>query len=111
MTNEPTRLVIGHWSLVIRGEAMRKLITIFAIPELRRKILITLLFLVIYRIGYCVPLPMVDQAKLAKKMAEQSGGSLGQVLGLVSKFSGGNLTNACIFALGIMPYISASIIL
>ena len=58
---------------------MRKLITIFAIPELRRKILITLLFLVIYRIGYCVPLPMVDQAKLAKKMAEQSGGSLGQV--------------------------------
>ncbi|HKA07735.1 MAG TPA: preprotein translocase subunit SecY [Gemmataceae bacterium] len=90
---------------------MRKLITIFAIPELRRKILITLLFLVIYRIGYCVPLPMVDQAKLAKKMAEQSGGSLGQVLGLVSTFSGGNLTNACIFALGIMPYISASIIL
>lgn len=90
---------------------MRKLITIFAIAELRRKILITLLFLVIYRIGYCIPLPMVDQAKLAKKMAEQSGGSLGQMLGLVSTFSGGNLTNACIFALGIMPYISASIIL
>jgi preprotein translocase subunit SecY len=90
---------------------MRKLITIFKIPELRKKILITLLFLVIYRIGYCIPLPMVDQAKLAKKMAEQSSGSLGQVLGLVSTFSGGNLTNACIFALGIMPYISASIIL
>ena len=90
---------------------MRKLITIFKIPELRKKILITLLFLVIYRIGYCIPLPMVDQDKLAKKMAEQSSGSLGQVLGLVSTFSGGNLTNACIFALGIMPYISASIIL
>src|SRR5207344_1778838 len=41
----------------------------------------------------------------------QSSGSLGQVLGLVSTFSGGNLTNSCIFALGIMPYISASIIL
>ena len=89
----------------------RKLITIFAIPELRRKILITLLFLLVYRIGYSIPLPMVDQAKLAKKVAEQAGGGLGQVLGLVSTFSGGNLTNACIFALGIMPYISASIIL
>jgi preprotein translocase subunit SecY len=90
---------------------MRKLITIFAIPELRRKILITLLFLVIYRIGYAIPLPMVDQDKLAKKMAEQSGGAMGQMLGLVSTFSGGNLSNATIFALGIMPYISASIIL
>jgi preprotein translocase subunit SecY len=90
---------------------MRKLITIFAIPELRRKILITLLFLVVYRIGYAIPLPMVDQEKLAKKMAEQSGGTMGQMLGLVSTFSGGNLSNATIFALGIMPYISASIIL
>lgn len=90
---------------------MRKLITIFAIPELRRKILITLLFLVIYRIGYSIPLPMVDQTKLAKKMAEQASGAYGQLLGLVSTFSGGNLSNACIFAMGIMPYISASIIL
>src|SRR4051794_20360021 len=90
---------------------MRKLLTIFAIPELRRKILITLLFLVVYRIGYSIPLPMVDQAKLAKKMAEQTGGAYGQLLGLVSTFSGGNLSNACIFAMGIMPYISASIIL
>jgi preprotein translocase subunit SecY len=90
---------------------MRKLITIFMIPELRRKILITLLFLVVYRIGYSVPLPMVDQAKLAKKMAESASGAYGQLLGLVSTFSGGNLSNACIFAMGIMPYISASIIL
>src|SRR5262245_12371856 len=90
---------------------MRKLITIFMIPELRRKIYITLLFLVIYRIGFCIPLPMIDQAKLAKRMAEQESGALGHMLGLVSTFSGGNLSNACIFALGIMPYISASIIL
>ncbi|MSR52557.1 MAG: preprotein translocase subunit SecY [Gemmataceae bacterium] len=90
---------------------MRKLITIFAIPELRRKIFITLLFLVVYRIGYSIPLPMVDQIKLGKKVAEQSQGAMGQVLGLVSTFSGGNLSNATIFALGIMPYISASIIL
>ena len=62
---------------------MRKLITIFAIPELRRKILITLLFLIVYRVGYSIPLPMMDQAKLAKRMAEQSQGALGQVFGLV----------------------------
>src|SRR6478735_9177882 len=90
---------------------MRKLLTIFAIPELRRKILITLLFLVVYRIGYSIPLPMVDQNKLAKRMAEQATGTYGQLLGLVSTFSGGNLSTACIFAMGIMPYISASIIL
>ncbi|WP_020476317.1 preprotein translocase subunit SecY [Zavarzinella formosa] len=90
---------------------MRKLVTIFMIPELRKKIYITLLFLIVYRIGYCIPLPVIDQNKLAEKMAAESAGSFGQVLGLVSTFSGGNLTNACIFALGIMPYISASIIL
>jgi preprotein translocase subunit SecY len=90
---------------------MGKLFTIFKIPELRRKIYITALFLIVYRIGYCIPLPMIDQSKMAEALQSASGGTLGQVLGLVSTFSGGNLTNACIFALGIMPYISASIIL
>src|SRR5262245_40009234 len=90
---------------------LTKLVTIFRIPELRRKIFITLLFLVIYRIGYYIPLPVIDQEEMAKAMAETSQGALGQLLGFVSLFSGGNLSNACIFALGIMPYISASIIL
>jgi preprotein translocase subunit SecY len=89
---------------------MHKLITIFRIPELRRKVLITLLFLAIYRIGYYVPLPIIDQAKLQEKMSNVSQGALGQVLNFVSLFSGGNLSNASIFAMGIMPYISASII-
>src|SRR4029078_8441909 len=62
-------------------------------------------------IGYYVPLPMGDQAALAKKMQDASSGVLGQVLGFVSLFSGGNLTTACIFSMGIMPYISASIII
>ena len=87
------------------------LATIFKIPELRRKIIITLLFLAVYRIGYYIPLPMIDQQKMAEKMANQAGGALGQVLAFASLFSGGNLSNACIFALGIMPYISASIIM
>src|SRR6476661_3045043 len=90
---------------------MNQLITIFKIPELRKKIFITLIFLAVYRIGYYVPLPMVDQAKLAEKMANAQSGALGQVLGFVSLFSGGNLSQACIFSLGIMPYISASIII
>src|SRR5436189_3345555 len=89
---------------------MNKLITIFHVPELRRKILITILFLAIYRIGYFVPLPIVDQIAMAERMQQLQSGALGQVLGLVSLFSGGNLSQACIFGLGIMPYISSSII-
>src|SRR5262245_38498607 len=88
---------------------MQKLLTIFHVPELRRKILITIMFIAIYRIGYFVPLPIVDQEAMAKNQFLQ-GGALGQVLGLVSLFSGGNLSQACIFGLGIMPYISSSII-
>jgi preprotein translocase subunit SecY len=90
---------------------LSQIVTIFKIPELRRKIFITLLFLVIYRIGYYIPLPVIDQEKMAEKMSQAAGGALGQMLGFVSLFSGGNLSNACIFALGIMPYISASIIM
>jgi preprotein translocase subunit SecY len=90
---------------------MSRLLTIFRIPELQRKILITLLFLAAYRVGYYIPLPMIDQVKMQEKMSQVAGGALGKVFGFVSMFSGGNLSNACIFALGIMPYISASIIM
>lgn len=90
---------------------MNHLVTIFKIPELRKKIFITLIFLAVYRIGYYVPLPMIDQVELDKKMSQAATGALGQVLGFVSLFSGGNLSSACIFSMGIMPYISASIII
>jgi preprotein translocase subunit SecY len=89
---------------------MNKLITIFKIPELAQKVGITLLFLVIYRIGYHVPLPMIDQQQMLKGMSAMQSGTLGQVLGFVSLFSGGNFSQSTIFGLGIMPYISASII-
>src|SRR3954447_373561 len=88
---------------------MNKIITIFKIPELAQKIGITLLFLVIYRIGFHVPLPVVDQQKMMQSMSQQTG-PLGQILGFVSLFSGGSFTQSTIFGLGIMPYISASII-
>jgi len=89
---------------------MHKLLTIFKIPELTRKILITALFLVIYRVGFYIPLPVIDQTEMARKMAGAAGGALGQILGFVSMFSGGTLSQSCIFGLGVMPYISASII-
>jgi preprotein translocase subunit SecY len=87
---------------------MNKIISIFKIPELTRKIVITLILLSIYRIGYYIPVPFIDQQALADKMSSQ--GALGQVLNFASMFSGGNLTSASIIALGIMPYISSSII-
>ncbi len=88
---------------------MGKLKAIFSIPELRQKILLTLMFLAIYRIGYAIPLPFIDQSKMPSRTGG-AGGALGNILGFVSMFSGGNLSQATIFGLGIMPYISASII-
>ena len=88
---------------------MSRIKAIFSIPELRQKILITLLFLAIYRIGFYVPLPFINQEEMSKSMKAQQG-ALGAVLGFVSMFSGGSLSQSTIFGLGIMPYISASII-
>jgi preprotein translocase subunit SecY len=105
-----TLSLFGIASAII-GIAPEQLFVIFKIPELRKKIFITLLFLAVYRIGYYVPLPMIDQVKMAEKMQQAQTGALGQVLGFVSLFSGGNLSQACIFSMGIMPYISASIII
>src|SRR5207253_7479502 len=89
---------------------MNKLITIFKIPELAQKIGITLLFLAIYRIGFHVPLPMLDQERFADVMRSASQSTFGQILGFVSLFSGGALSQSTIFGWGVMPYISASII-
>ena len=88
---------------------LEKLRVVFTIPELRKKILLTLLLLAIYRIGYWIPLPMVDQGKLANALGE--GTAFGQIVKQMQVFSASNLSQATIFGLGIMPYISASIIL
>lgn len=77
------------------------------IPELQKRILVTFLLLAVYRIGTHVPTPGIDARALAA-FFEQARGSL---LGLFDLFSGGALSNLSVFALGIMPYISASIIL
>jgi preprotein translocase subunit SecY len=83
-----------------------RLFTIFKIKELRQKILITVLFLTIYRIGFHVPLPVINQIEMANIMR----GSEEGLFGMISMFSGGSLSTSTIFSLGIMPYISASII-
>jgi preprotein translocase subunit SecY len=86
---------------------------IFRVPELRNKVLFTLFMLAVYRIGYHVPLPGVDQssfADLAKKQQGNDTSAAGRLASYVSLFSGGNLTQSTIFGLGVMPYISASII-
>ncbi len=88
----------------------RSFVAVFSIPELRRKIFITLLFLLVYRIGYFIPLPFVNQEVMLAAMSSTSKTAFGQMLGFVSMLGGGDLSTACIFALGIMPYISASII-
>lgn len=77
------------------------------IPELQKRILFTFLLLIVYRIGAHVPTPGIDAMALAA-FFEQAKGSL---LGLFDMFAGGALSNLSVFALGIMPYISASIIL
>src|SRR6516165_8944981 len=88
---------------------MEKLLTIFKVPELRRKILFTAVLLAIYRIGFYVPLPIVNQAQL-RNWEEQQKGTAGTLFGTVAMFGGTSIGMSTIFGLGIMPYISASII-
>lgn len=85
-----------------------KIRVVFTIPELRNKILLTLMLLAIYRIGWHIPLPMINQSTLAG--ADQSGTPFGRMVEMAAVFSASNLQQATIFGLGIMPYISASII-
>jgi preprotein translocase subunit SecY len=89
-----------------RSLGQSRLVTIFKIKELRQKILITILFLAIYRVGFHVPLPMINQREMANALRGSDEG----LLGLITMFSGGSLSQSTIFGLGIMPYISASII-
>ncbi len=90
---------------------MGKLYTIlFKVPELQRKILMTAMFLAIYRIGFFIPLPIVDQTKLEMWQEQMSSSTSGKVFGTVAMFGGTQIGMSTIFGLGIMPYISASII-
>ena len=80
---------------------------IFAIPDLRKRVLFVFGLLAVYRIGCIIPTPGIDPQALLEFMDQMQG----TVLGFVNTFTGGSLGRVAIFALGIMPYISASIIL
>jgi preprotein translocase subunit SecY len=80
---------------------------IFRVPELKRRVIFTCLLLIVYRIGAHVPTPGIDAHALALFFERQAG----NLLGFFDLFSGGALRRLSVFALGIMPYISASIIL
>ena len=90
---------------------MKKLIetlkNCWRVEDLRQRLLVTLLFTAIYRFGSFVVLPGIDPAKLDQLQSQTSGG----LMSLLDMFSGGAFSNASIFALGIMPYISASIVM
>ena len=79
--------------------------SIFKVEELRKRIIFTLALLVVYRIGGHIPTPGVDGSVLSAALSSNS------IFGLLDLFAGGAFAKATIFALGIMPYISASIML
>src|ERR1035437_4061767 len=85
---------------------LEKFLNIFRIPDLRKRVLFTLFILAIYRLGAWIPTPGVNTHLLEVLFNQQSGSALG----LMDLFGGGNLRRMTIFALGIMPYIKASII-
>tara|TARA_Y100001935_G_scaffold232717_1_gene214615 strand:- start:263 stop:1588 length:1326 start_codon:yes stop_codon:yes gene_type:complete len=84
-----------------------KFLNIFKIPELRSKLIFTFSLLIVYRLGGHIPIPGIDKVALAQVMQ----GFSNSLLGLYDMFAGGFFSQASIFALGIMPYISASIII
>src|SRR5438874_12568296 len=81
---------------------------LFRTPELKDKILFTLLCLLVYRIGAAVTAPGINPQAITDFIESQSGG--GGLLSLYNLFTGGQLARATVFALGIMPYISSSIV-
>ncbi len=85
---------------------------IFKIPDLRNKILFTVALLMIYRIGFHIPVPCIDQARMVSAAATRDANTpLGRATEMMQMFSGGTFSKSSVFGLGIMPYITSSIIL
>ncbi len=87
------------------------MINVFRIPELRKKIFLTLGLLLIYRIGFHIPIPGVDVDLLRDLELEKEAGGMQMIFGLMNTLSGAALGSCAIFSLGVMPYISSSIIM
>jgi preprotein translocase subunit SecY len=87
---------------------LRAFVTAFRIPDLRRKLLFTLFVILVYRLGAWIPIPGVDVAQLRDAT---TGAGAAQIVGIINVFAGGALQQMAVFALGIMPYITASIMM
>jgi len=87
---------------------LRAFVNAFKIPDLRRKLLFTLGIIAVYRIGGWIPIPGVEVDILREAIG---GGAAGNIVGIINVFAGGALQQMAVFALGIMPYITASIIM
>jgi len=89
---------------------LQAFLNIWKIRDLRNKVLFTLGMLAIYRIGFFIPLPGVNQAAIQDWAEKASDGAVGNLIAYVGIFTGGSLGQSTVFGLGIMPYISAAII-
>ncbi|MGN6504377.1 MAG: preprotein translocase subunit SecY [Tepidisphaeraceae bacterium] len=92
---------------------LKSIINVFRVPDLRNKILFTLLMLAIFRVGHSLPIPGIDQDAMkaqADKMKGNDTSAAARFAAYASLFSGGSLSHGTLFGLGVMPYISASII-
>ncbi|MHC4616206.1 MAG: preprotein translocase subunit SecY [Planctomycetota bacterium] len=91
---------------------LQRVFNIFRIPDLRNKILFTVALLVIYRIGFHIPNPCFDQSKIIAALGDRGADTpLGRAAEYMQMFTGGTLSRSSLFGLGIMPYITSSIIL
>ncbi|MCI6206837.1 MAG: preprotein translocase subunit SecY, partial [Corynebacterium glucuronolyticum] len=88
---------------------MSAILQAFKDPDLRKKLLFTLLMIILYRVGAQIPSPGVDYVSIAGKLNELTEGQ-SNVYSMINLFSGGALLQLSVFAIGIMPYITASII-
>src|ERR1700759_5145973 len=92
------------------GRVLSAFISSLRTVDLRRKILFTLGIVVLYRVGAALPSPGVNFPNVQQCIKEASGGEAGQIYSLINLFSGGALLKLTVFAVGVMPYITASII-
>ncbi|MHC4622492.1 MAG: preprotein translocase subunit SecY [Planctomycetota bacterium] len=91
---------------------IERVFNIFRIPDLRNKILFTIALLILYRIGFHIPNPCFDQSRMDAMMGERGSETpIGRAVEYMQMFTGGTLSRSSLFGLGIMPYITASIIL
>jgi preprotein translocase subunit SecY len=96
------------WAWHTEDPMLRAFVNAFKIPDLRRKLLFTLGIIAVYRVGGWIPIPGVEVEILREAIG---GGAAGNIVGIINVFAGGALQQMAVFALGIMPYITASIIM